>query len=417
MKNIIARGSIQHTLYEDIISLFSSYFVKESCERASKSKKKKVIQLIKNYYDAENVFLFPYARSCFLAILESLDLKKGSKILMTPYNIGPMVNIIESLGLEPIFVDINLKDYGPDYKDLQEKISAKPSCFLITYLFGYVPDMDFICELCNKYDVPLVEDISQNIGSKYKGKLLGKFGFASFYSASLTKYVDGYNGAFVLLNSKVILNKVSEFTEKLKRPQPKRIKSIILKTFIWNIALNRYFFSYFTFPILYLTKKFFRSFFEKLLGPSIKFEINKNLPNYYYEDISNIQCSAIYKYFKDLDKLIEKRRSYAVKAIKAFKNAELKYNIESHYDKNLSQTYWQFLISVVDTESSRNLLFKNGIETGATKLPNLSEHYNIDLKNASRLKKNTIFLPLHDYLEEKDYFRIIKIIVENGMVP
>jgi len=71
--------------------------------------------------------------------------------------------------------------------------------------------MDFICELCNKYDVPLVEDISQNIGSKYKGKLLGKFGFASFYSASLTKYVDGYNGAFVLLNSKVILNKVSEF--------------------------------------------------------------------------------------------------------------------------------------------------------------------------------------------------------------
>ena len=73
---------------------------------------------------------------------------------------------------------------------------------LITYLFGYVPDMEFICKLCNKYNVPLVEDISQNIGSKYKGKLLGKFGFASFYSASLTKYVDGYNGAFILLNSK-----------------------------------------------------------------------------------------------------------------------------------------------------------------------------------------------------------------------
>ena len=59
MKNIIARGSIQHTLYEDIISLFLSYFVNNSCERASESKKKKVIQLIKNYYDAESVFLFP----------------------------------------------------------------------------------------------------------------------------------------------------------------------------------------------------------------------------------------------------------------------------------------------------------------------------------------------------------------------
>ena len=39
---------------------------------------------------------------------------------MTPYNIGPMVNIIEFLGFEPIFVDINLNDYGPDYKHLEE---------------------------------------------------------------------------------------------------------------------------------------------------------------------------------------------------------------------------------------------------------------------------------------------------------
>ena len=416
MKNVIARGSIHHTLYEDIVSLFSSYFVNKECERAAKFKKKKVIDLIKNYYDIESILLFPYARSCLLAILESLELQKGSKILMTPYNIGPMVNIIEFLGFEPIFVDINLNDFGPDYKHLEEKISEKPSCFLITYLFGYVPDMEFICKLCNKYNVPLVEDISQNIGSKYKGKLLGKFGFASFCSTSLTKYVDGYNGAFVLINSKDFFKKVSKFTEKFNRPKRKRIQSIIFNTLIWNLALNRYIFNYLTYPILYFTKKFLRSFFDKLLGPSIKFEIDKNLPNYYYEDISNIQCSAMYKYFKDLDKLIEKRRSSARKVIKAFNHAKLKYNLEYDYEEILSKTYWQFLLNVTDTEYSRDLLFKNGIETGTTKLPNLSETYNVKLKNASRLKNNTIFLPLHDYLEEKDYFQIIKMLIDNGMI-
>ena len=180
--------------------------------------------------------------------------------------------------------------------------------------------------------------------------------------------------------------------------------------------MNRYIFNYLTYPILYFTKKFFRSFFDKLLGPSIKFEIDKNLPNYYYEDISNIQCSAMYKYFKALDKLIEKRRSSARKLIKAFNHAKLKYNIVYDYEEILSKTYWQFLLNVTDTEFSRDLLFKNGIETGTTKLPNLSETYNVNLKNASRLKNNTIFLPLHDYLEEKDYFQIIKILVDNGMI-
>ena len=74
------------------------------------------------------------------------------------------------------------------------------------------------------------------------------------------------------------------------------------------------------------------------------------------------------------------------------------------------------MLNVTDTEFSRDLLFKNGIETGTTKLPNLSEAYNVNLKNASRLKNNTIFLPLHDYLEEKDYFQIIKMLVHNRMI-
>ena len=110
----------------------------------------------------------------------------------------------------------------------------------------------------------------------------------------------------------------------------------------------------------------------------------------------------MYKYFQNLNKIVERRKNCAQRAFKAFKSAKLKYNLQSDYKQNYEQTYWQFLINVVDTESSRDLLFRNGIETSTTKLPNLSNSYGVNLKNASRIKNNTIFLPLHDYLEEKD---------------
>ena len=335
---------------------------------------------------------------------------------MTPYNISPMIDVIKNLGFEPIFVDINLKDFGPDYKDFEYKIADKPSCFLMTYLFGYVPNMDYISKLCAKNNVPLIEDISQNIGANYNGKLLGKFGFASFYSASLTKYVDGYNGAFILLNSKKHFKKVSKLSDKFNNPNPNRIRLIILRTLIWNFALNRYFFNYLTYPFLYLIKKISKNIFDQLLGPSIKFELNKNLPKYYFEDISNIQCSAMKKYFSRLNKLILKRKSYALKALKAFDRAKSKYNIISNFAANNGYTYWQFPIYVTNTEATRNLLFKYGVETGTTRLPNLSEKYNDRLINASKLKNNIIFLPLQDHLNEDDYYRIIKILFYNNLI-
>ena len=88
----------------------------------------------------------------------------------------------------------------------------------------------------------------------------------------------------------------------------------------------------------------------------------------------------------------------------------------SHFSIKEGYTYWQFPINVINTEASRNLLFKYGVETCTTRLPNLSERYNARLLNASKLKNNIIFLPLQDHLKEDDYYRIIKILFDNNLI-
>ena len=77
---------------------------------------------------------------------------------MTPFNISPMVDVIDSLGFKPVFIDINLTDFGPNYEELEKYLKkTNIKCFLLTYLFGYVPDIELIDSLCRKHDVYLIE--------------------------------------------------------------------------------------------------------------------------------------------------------------------------------------------------------------------------------------------------------------------
>lgn len=413
----IPRGSIRHSLFFDFYNLIIASLNTRLLNGVSKKLDNETNSEIEKIFYPYNSHLIPYARTCLYCLIKSLDIKKGSEVLMTPFNIYPMINVIESFGLRVKFIDINLIDFGPNYFDLDKHLSRKPSFFLLTYLFGYVPNLDLIVDKCKKYNVPLIEDFSQAIGAKYKNKLLGTFGLASFYSASLTKYVDGYNGAFLLKNKFDKDNKIQNYISKFKKPDKKRLLSIIFKTFIWNCALNKYFFNCFTFPVLYILRISNRKLFNKVIGAKISFNHENKLPKYYFENISEIQAKTINKFLRKLPHLLSERRKCFERFESAYlditKNIAVKRKIKIQNLNNYKgNVYWQLVMKVSNTKVAQDILFSWGVETGITNLPNLAKEYKIDLPNADSLKKNYIFIPLHDFLKTKDYkkliFRLIK---------
>ena len=122
----VSRGSIHHTISEDVLALGKSYTQSDACKRPSSSLREKAENEIAQYFGSKHSILFPYARTCFYALLKSLDLPPGTEILMTPFNISPMLHIVHHLGLKPVFVDINLSDFGPNYDCLEDALAAKP---------------------------------------------------------------------------------------------------------------------------------------------------------------------------------------------------------------------------------------------------------------------------------------------------
>ena len=422
LKNMfISRASIHHTILTDLKSFGLSHFSSTCLEKADTTLRSDVQKQINKIYHPYKSILYPYARTSFYATLKHLNLSEGDQILMTPFNVSPMLDIIQSLKLKPVFIDINLEDFGPKYNDLEKYLSKKPSCFFLTYLFGYVPNMDLIMRLCTKYNVPLIEDFSQNIGASYKGRLLGTFGTVSFYSASITKFVDGYNGSFLLTKDELLFDKIHSFSTTLKKPSKSRLRKIIRRTLIWNLALNQFVFIFLTYPLLFLIRIFRRSLFNKILGPSIQSNksLNYELPSYFFEDISKLQAKALSRLLKKINKKISLSRSYATKFLNAFENLNLINNYPTNrfkFSEEDMPTFWRMPIEVKNLNLAREVLFNNGIETGPTLLPNLSERYSARLINAEKLKKNILLIPLHSHISEKTYQRILKILVKKNQI-
>lgn len=131
------------------------------------------------------------------ALLQSKKLK-NKKIIVPSLSWATDVSSPMILGMEPIMCDCNLYDLSCDVDHLEELFQIhNPSCFILVSPLGLVPDMGKIVNLCKKYDVILLEDVCESMGSKYDDKYLGTFGFASFFSLYFGHHLSTIEGGFI----------------------------------------------------------------------------------------------------------------------------------------------------------------------------------------------------------------------------
>jgi len=97
--------------------------------------------------------------------------------------------------------DCNLTDLSCDLKHLESLfVEHNPSVMILVSPLGLVPQMDEVIHLCEKYKVLLLEDVCESMGSKYQGKYLGSFGFASFFSMYFGHHLSTIEGGFINTN-------------------------------------------------------------------------------------------------------------------------------------------------------------------------------------------------------------------------
>ena len=136
-----------------------------------------------------------------LAALQHTNKLKNNKVIVPGLSWATDVSSPMLLGMEPILCDCNLEDLSCDLEHLEKLfIEHSPSTFILVSPLGLVPDMKRVVDLCEKYEVILLEDVCESMGSKYEGTYLGSFGFASFFSMYFGHHLSTIEGGFINTN-------------------------------------------------------------------------------------------------------------------------------------------------------------------------------------------------------------------------
>lgn len=143
------------------------------------------------------------------------NLPKGTKVITPIAGFPTTINPILQLGFTPIFVDIELDTLNLDLDQVEKACQEHPDAKIITFahVLGNPPNMDKLMEIVKKYDLILLEDCCDALGSTYDGKKLGSFGdmaSCSFYPAH---HMTTGEGGFVAVNDEETERIVRSFRE------------------------------------------------------------------------------------------------------------------------------------------------------------------------------------------------------------
>jgi len=134
-----------------------------------------------------------------------LEIESGDEVIMPSYTFVSTANAFVLRGAVPVFIDVRKDNFNIDESQIVRAINEKTKAIVVVHYAGVACDMDQIMNIASEYDLAVVEDAAQAVGSFYKGRALGSIGHMGALSFHETKnIVSGEGGALLVNDSKLI---------------------------------------------------------------------------------------------------------------------------------------------------------------------------------------------------------------------
>lgn len=168
--------------------------------------------------------------------LRLVGVKAGDEVLTQALTFVATANAIAYNGAFPVFIDVDLDTMGlspkaialflEEFGDLREdgcynkKTGNKISACVPMHTFGFPVHLDELITVCNTWEIPVVEDAAESLGSKYKGKPTGSLGKVGVFSFNGNKIVTCGGGGAIVTNDIAMGEKGKYLTTTAKIPHP-----------------------------------------------------------------------------------------------------------------------------------------------------------------------------------------------------
>ena len=155
---------------------------------------------LEEYLQVKHVIPCANGTDALQIAMMSLDLKPGDEVITSNFTFAATVEVIALLNLKPVLVDVDLKSFNIDCEKLEKAITPKTKAIVPVHLFGQPAEMEKIMNIAKQYNLFVIEDNAQAIGSSFqfssgrrqKTGTIGDIGTTSFFpSKNLGCFGDG----------------------------------------------------------------------------------------------------------------------------------------------------------------------------------------------------------------------------------
>ncbi len=173
---------------------------------------------ISDWMEVKHAVAMSSGTSGLMLLLHALGLPKGSEVITPTFTFAATAHALLWNGLRPVFCDSEPRTFTMDAQAAEKLITERTSAIYPVCIFGVPGDIDAYQKLADKYDLSLIFDSAQGLGSRFKGKAVGSFGDGEVFSMSPTKVVTAMEGGLVTTNDDILAHQLRQMRDYGKAP-------------------------------------------------------------------------------------------------------------------------------------------------------------------------------------------------------
>jgi perosamine synthetase len=364
------------------------------------------------YHGMEYATAASFGRMACYYILRALDLPAGSEIIFPALTFWVVPEIARRAGLTPVFVDVDPTTFNLDTAKIEAAITEKTRAIVPTHLYGQPCEMTEIMRFAEKHNLIVVEDCAQAAGARYRGRLVGTFGHASFFSFQLLKGINTYGGGMALTNDSGIAARVREQAAS----EPPQSTGDLIKRLGTGLIVRGLVspkgFTFWGFPIQATTSLFGSFDSSKYLWEKIRpLDV---FPRNYRQRYSNVQALLGIRGLTKLAEHNARSRDHALCYTRGLSDCRAVQTPRVLPD--VEHVYYQYCVYVSDPARASRRAIRRGVDFETThvdvcsSLP-LFKEFAAQCRGAETTER-ALQLPVYSRLRGSDVERVLRVVRE-----
>jgi perosamine synthetase len=355
----------------------------------------------------------PMARVGIYCALKAL-IKPGQAVILSPYTIVDVVNMVLCAGGRPVFADTEKDSYNIAPEAVAAALAAEPDvgAVMVTHFYGDLCKVEAIAELCRARGVPLVEDAAQALGTKRGGVRGGAFGDVGIFSFGLYKNINAVYGGMVVARDREVAARIAKEiadwpVQSVAGFLPKLAKAVIVDALTRPLLFKIFAFRLFRFAYLRDVKAIANQL-RVDFAPVAKYE----LPADYRIRMSPAQARAILRQLPTVDAHAAARMVNAKRYHQGLEGLPL---VRPELREDGSSVYTYYCPAIADRPDFVRFLQLHNRDVAENYHRNCADleifaaHRN-DCPNARRISADLVYLPSYPRLSATEIDRTTSVI-------